>query len=292
MSNYSVDRPSFAFSTRTTEFDDALLSRNVITLEQAMVAKGASVEEAHRLAQLRRVDQQQNNNKADEGNGEKEEDQREKKLKGEDDDESNSSFDDEDDDDDFIAKYRQQRLHELQQHQQKQNQKQIVRFGTVVSIDRSDWIREVNEDSQITWVVVLLTANTNSTVSSSSSSTSTEADITTRPGRRLRHLTSPLPAIDMALARLAVRFPHIKFVQIPASDANPDWPRHLLPTIFLYRHGQMSHQLTAPQHPLASNMSEAQLEHELSKLNILEEELAYDRTRHVDEDHECDDESE
>ena len=55
VTNYSTEKPAFAFSTRTTEFDDALVERNIVTLEQAFMAKGASEKEAQRLAALKRA---------------------------------------------------------------------------------------------------------------------------------------------------------------------------------------------------------------------------------------------
>ncbi len=265
VSNYSVDKPSFSFSTRTTEFDDALLSRNIITFEQAMVAKGASAQEAHRLTQLQRREKKGSGGTGeDEHDGDK--DVEKKSIAGEnyESDKSNSSFED-DDDDEFMAKYRQQRLQELQRSQNQM--RNDLRFGHVVSIQRSDWIQQVNEPSHNTWVVVLLTASDTLRMEDTQAS---QPNVDIRPGRRLRHLTSPLPSIELAFARLAVRFPLVKFVQIPAAQANPDWPISCLPTIFVYRGGQMNQQLTGPQE-LAANMSESQLEHELSKLGVLDE---------------------
>ena len=53
VTNYSTDKPSYRFSTATTEFDDALMSRGVVTFEQAMIAKGASPQEARRLSEMK-----------------------------------------------------------------------------------------------------------------------------------------------------------------------------------------------------------------------------------------------
>ena len=53
VTNYSTDKPSYGFSTATTEFDDALMSRGVVTFEQAMIAKGASPQEARRLSEMK-----------------------------------------------------------------------------------------------------------------------------------------------------------------------------------------------------------------------------------------------
>ena len=53
ITNYSTN-PSHSFTTQTTEFDDALLKRKIITFEQAMMAKGASFEEAKLLSEAKK----------------------------------------------------------------------------------------------------------------------------------------------------------------------------------------------------------------------------------------------
>ena len=52
VTNYAPETPSYAFSTATTEFDDALISKGIVSFEQAMIAKGASPREARRLAEI------------------------------------------------------------------------------------------------------------------------------------------------------------------------------------------------------------------------------------------------
>jgi hypothetical protein len=138
VTNYSMDKPSYGFSTATTEFDDALMSRGIVTFEQAMIAKGASPEEARRLADIKfnnaegnRDDQQSSRNNHEETS--------------------------DDDDEEFIRSYRQQRIKELQKD------KNAVKYGDVMHISRSDWNREVNEASRYgTWVIVNLTRHTSS----------------------------------------------------------------------------------------------------------------------------------
>ena len=126
VTNYAADKPSYAFSTSTTEFDDALIKRGIVNFEQAMMAKGASVQEAKRLA---RVNQGEMEASIEENETESEQD--------------------ESDEDEFLKRYRQQRLQELKQGL----------FGEVVPISRPDWGREVNEDSMKVWVVVVLTSH-------------------------------------------------------------------------------------------------------------------------------------
>jgi hypothetical protein len=131
VTNYAGDKPSCAFSTATTEFDDALIQRGIVTFEQAMMAKGASSEEAKRLSHVK---------------------QGEAAVIEEYDSEEDSD-DDHDDDDEFLQRYRQVRLEELKTRQTKST------FGEVIPITRPDWGREVNADSQKVWVVVVLTSH-------------------------------------------------------------------------------------------------------------------------------------
>lgn len=137
MTNYSTDKPSYGFSTETTEFDDALMSRGIVTFEQAMIAKGASPQEARRLSDLKfnkNLEGQQATRQSDE---------------------RNKQETPEDDDEEFIRRYRQQRIEELKRD------KNTIKYGDVIHISRPDWNREVNEASRSgTWVIVNLTRHT------------------------------------------------------------------------------------------------------------------------------------
>ena len=136
ITNYSTEKPTFAYSTQTTEFDDALVDRGIVTLEQVYMAKGASAEEAQRLAALKR----------NEGVIDEIEDTIQVHKK-----ETESDEDESEDDDEFLKKYRRQRLEELK--------KLKGPYGEVISIARPEWTREVNEDSEKAWVVVTLTSH-------------------------------------------------------------------------------------------------------------------------------------
>ena len=136
ITNFSADKPSHAITTATTEFDDALISRGIVTTEQVMLAKGASPEEAQRLAEEKRNQGKQstvnettpaNNNKAD-------------------DSDSDSMLDEIDNDDEFFARYRQERLAQLSSSSS----------DTVEHIVREDWSSRVNEASHQKWVLVTL----------------------------------------------------------------------------------------------------------------------------------------
>ncbi|GAX29483.1 hypothetical protein FisN_16Hh074 [Fistulifera solaris] len=121
VTNYATDKPSYAYSTATTEFDDALLQRDIVTPTQVFLAKGASLEEAQRLVALREA----TNVTVDPTTSDVDDD----------------SFSD---DEEIMQRYRQQR----------QQQASSVQY-----IQRNEWHRHVNEASLQQWVVVCLTSS-------------------------------------------------------------------------------------------------------------------------------------
>jgi hypothetical protein len=121
VTNYATDKPSYAYSTATTEFDDALLQRDIVTPTQVFLAKGASLEEAQRLVALREA----TNVNVDPTTSDVDDD----------------SFSD---DEEIMQRYRQQR----------QQQASSVQY-----IQRNEWHRHVNEASLQQWVVVCLTSS-------------------------------------------------------------------------------------------------------------------------------------
>ena len=134
VTNYNTEKPSYAFTAETTEFDDQLIQRKIVTLEAAIMAKGATQNEAERLANVTKQRQHQRG----EGNPDKKLSQQE---------------DDDFDDDDFMRTYRRDRLEQLM------NESQQPRFGDVIPISRPEWTHHVNEASTKSWVVVCLTAD-------------------------------------------------------------------------------------------------------------------------------------
>ena len=59
VTNYNVDKPSYAYTTATTQFDDALLAHGVVNRTQTITAKGASVAQAQELLAAEKQEQQQ-----------------------------------------------------------------------------------------------------------------------------------------------------------------------------------------------------------------------------------------
>lgn len=130
VTSYDINKPSHGFTTETSEFDDALLKRNIITFEQAMMRKGATHHEANELAQRKKAQDQSHRNSTSfaeictskkNDNGDSEEDYE-------------------------LQEYRSRRIHQLQ-------------YGNVKPISRTEWNEEVNESSHSKWVVIVLTSD-------------------------------------------------------------------------------------------------------------------------------------
>lgn len=230
VTNYSLDKPSYAFTAATTEFDDALMKRGIVTHEQAIFAKGASSEEAQRLVAeaKHKVSLESNTNEANNG------------------EDSDSDFDD-DDDDDFMQKYRQQRLEEMKQEHsnknptsQQQQQQQSAVFGEVVPIQRPEWTHHVNEASHKATVVVVLT--------------SSHVELT--------------GSTEAAVSALAPLCPSIKFVTIPSKSAIANFPDVNLPCAFVYEDGTMVHELTASGGNLKMVTTPLQLMRDLERAGV------------------------
>ena len=214
MTNYATDKPSFAHSCETTEFDDALLQRGIVNRTQVMLAKGASLEEANRLVVLSKEQQQghlQDSGGVKEQESVKQQQQQTAAAADDDEDDDDESFLDDDDNDYFLERYRQERMAQLRLDQQDKRQ----RFGDIFLIDRTEWTKHVNEASEQAWVVVCLTSSDQERTGS----------------------------MERAVTELAPQQHTVKFVLIPAHQAIENWPQDNLPTLFLYRHGKLQKQL-------------------------------------------------
>ena len=132
--NYHGNRPSYAISTETTEFDDALIRRGIISFEESMMRKGASHQEALRLKEMKEHGTLRTSTT---GSSETTE--------------ATATTEETC----FLEQHRKKRLQELKQ----KGGGGCGRFGHVVIISRQDWARDVNEASQRTWVVVSLTSS-------------------------------------------------------------------------------------------------------------------------------------
>lgn len=246
VTNYSVDKPSYGYSTETKEFDDALLSRGIITFEQAMIAKGATPTEALRLTQLHENEQRSTSSSHDVSP---------KRIQNEVGNGNHGCSDEsiEDEDEQFMKNYREKRLKELKSREGKQRR---TKFGDVLHIARSDWNREVNEASMDgLWVLVNLTR--------SSSCVSQRHD-------------ELCDKVQQIMEQLADRFEGIKFVSIPSNSAIENWPVQNLPTLFCYRYGKLQHQLIGVDAFGGIGLNSDRVEWRLAGLGVVETDLRED----------------
>ena len=203
------------FSTRLTDFDDALIKRGICSREQCLLAKGMSedqvldtlvaeeVELQTRAAEdtLRAslLDRELNPERV------REEVASHATVKQLDELEEDDEFAD----DAFLAKYRQQRISELQE----KNRQKV--HGEVLEISRDQWTREINAASSLSWVFVHL----------------------------YEEYVKDCVVLNRVLAELAKKHAQVKFVKIRAKTAVPDWPDGNLPAAYLYKDGAMRKQL-------------------------------------------------
>ena len=206
---------STPFSTQLTDFDDALIKRGICSREQCLLAKGMSedqvldtlvaeevelqtraAEDTLRASLLDRELNPERVREAIAANAStKELDELEE--------------DDEFADDAFLAKYRQQRISELQE----KNRQKV--HGEVLEISRDQWTREINAASSLSWVFVHL----------------------------YEDYVKDCVVLNRVLAEIARKHADVKFVKIRAKTAVPDWPDGNLPAAYLYKDGEMRKQL-------------------------------------------------
>jgi hypothetical protein len=236
VTNYAINQPSYAYSGATTEFDDALVQRGIVTAEQVLLAKGMSVTDAERLLT-------QNKQGSDHVSTQRPTKNAVERCRDSTDNDDGSSEED-DYDDEFMHEYQKKRMMELQEMAVNNTgagpggpNTNKPTFGQVIYIDRTEWIRHVNEASRDCWVVVCLTSSD-----------------TERTGR-----------VQAMVQDLAVRYVATKFVLIPAHSAIPNWPESNLPSLFLYRDGRMQHELVR----LAIDTRQ-ELEAQLKELTVIE----------------------
>lgn len=106
-------------------------------------------------------------------------------------------------DDRFLHEYRKKRLAEMR------NAAKISRFGSVIPISGSDFVREVSQAPADVWVVVIL-------------------------------FKEGIPECGLllrCLEELATKYPATKFVKIISTDCIPNYPDCNLPTLLVYNNG-------------------------------------------------------
>ena len=253
---YSSNEPNHGWTTRTTEFDDQLIQRGIVSSEQAMLAKGASSETALRLAQeklqnnpMRSLSATNNYTSTateDITNFQMKEDVSKKAIDGNDDEDEDDDYEP-DDEDEFFVRYREVRLAELKQkHEQQKNSRNS--HGTVIQhITRNEWTIKINEASHDQWVVVTLV---------DSSHHSRIVQELHNVARRLQQSQQDETA-------------DIIFLTIQATDAIPNWPSQRVPSMFAYRDGIKQYEWIANAN--GHFPTSDQLEHLLLQWKLLED---------------------
>ncbi|KAG8482965.1 hypothetical protein CXB51_022000 [Gossypium anomalum] len=107
------------------------------------------------------------------------------------------------DDDRFLEEYRKKRLAEMKEAAK------VSKYGSVMQISGSDFVREVSQAPQDVWVVVFL-----------------YKEGFPECGLLLR-----------CLDELAIKYPATKFVKIISTECIPNYPDRNLPTLLVYHNG-------------------------------------------------------
>ncbi|KAK4346048.1 hypothetical protein RND71_036224 [Anisodus tanguticus] len=108
-------------------------------------------------------------------------------------------------DDRFLQEYRMKRMAEMREVAK------IVRFGSVIPISGSDFVREVSQAPEDIWVVVLL----------------------------YKDGYSGCQILLQSLEELATKYTVTKFVKIISTDCIPNYPDCNLPTVLVYHNGAL-----------------------------------------------------
>ena len=131
------------------------------------------------------------------------------------DEEALEDLEDDFDDDPFLEEYRKKRMAELRAKSQKGQE-----YGSVTEIRGGEFIQQVTEASEGTWVVVLL--------------------------YQPRHANCE--QLESCLNDLAADFPLTKFVKILSEECIPGYPRHNLPTLLVYSQRSCKKNLVGTDH--------------------------------------------
>lgn len=127
----------------------------------------------------------------------------------------------------MLEDYRAARLRQIQQERARN------RFGDVVEIIKDEWISQVTEGSKAGyWVVVHLYQDS----------------------------VIECRLVEEALQQLAPKFKYVKFLKIRSTQAIENWPERNLPTIFVYKDGNMQKQLLTLKEVGGKTMKPADLE--------------------------------
>lgn len=142
----------------------------------------------------------------------------------------------------ILLQYRQQRMAEILQQQQK------AKYGSVKEITAVDYVDEVNKAGEGVWVVLHLFKS-----------------------------GIPLCALlNQHLSQLAAKFPATKFLKSISTTCIPNYPDRNLPTIFMYYEGDMKGQIVGGIQFGGMNITVDELEWMLSEKGAVKTNLEED----------------
>jgi hypothetical protein len=229
VTNYDAGgRPSYGYTASTTQFDEELIRRGIVTRQQALMAKGMTAAQAQELLQVDSIEPEQSaTTTTKKANADETED-----CDGDDED-----IDDDEDNDEFVQEYRRKRLAAMMAAASSSTEP--------LQIDRTEWTRHVNEASQHRWVVVCLTSSDTERTGRMEHAIRIIARATggTRRSTPCTDPTTNSKTTDDDDGDAGTGGTPPSFVFIPAHGAIPNWPVSNLPSLFLYRHGTMQHEL-------------------------------------------------
>lgn len=259
VTNFSAANPSHGYTTATTEFDDELIKRGIVTMEQAMLAKGASAEEAFRLVEEKRrgVDGIVRERRNNESNAKSE---APPANCGDDSDVSDDdSFEDDefdfDDSDAFMQRYRQERLEQLKKEQETKQASELMLHSRsnnpssqILHIAREHWKEEVNEASvDDRWVIITMveaSGDRRDRVIQELHKVAREF-FPNRGSDRDNDDEDNDDILDPGSRRRKQNSTRARLLTIDASDAIPNWPEERVPAMFAYRNGVKQHEWIA-----------------------------------------------
>lgn len=141
-----------------------------------------------------------------------------------------------------LLEYRQKRLAEIQATLQKS------RYGDVRDISGDDYVEQVNKAGEGVWVVLHLYK------------------------QGIPYCT----LVNQHLNQLAHKFKTTKFLRSVSTNCIPNYPDHNLPTIFVYRDGQLKKQFVGPDALRGMKLKVDELEWMLAEVGAVETELEED----------------
>lgn len=136
----------------------------------------------------------------------------------------------------IFLEYRRKRLEELKTAVKKN------KYGEVLEITGQEYVKEVNQAGEDVWVVLHLY----------------------RPG------VPTCTLINNFLPQMAQQYPAVKFIKSLAQLCIPNYPDQNLPTIFIYKNGEMKSQYVGQQ--LFQGLNYKGLEQLLAKSGVIETE--------------------